>query len=138
LPEIVSTCDLIKGSRVPALHHAAVHVTDLERAVEFYVTVFGLTVTSRLRLGAEDIVFLDAKGARVELIADGTRGRSTGVVDHFALEVEALDTWLPRLRENGVTLLDEAPIAVPELGARIVFCLGPDGERIELFEKPAS
>jgi catechol 2,3-dioxygenase-like lactoylglutathione lyase family enzyme len=59
------------------------------------------------------------------------------VVDHLALEVDDLDAWLARLRERGVRLLDEAPIEVPTLGARILFCLGPDGERIELFEQRA-
>ena len=44
---------------------------------------------------------------------------------------------MPRLRASGVPLLDEAPVEVPALGARILFCLGPDGERIELFEQRA-
>jgi hypothetical protein len=38
------------------------------------------------------------------------------------------------LRELGVTLVDAQPLVVPQLNARILFCLGPDGERIELFE----
>jgi hypothetical protein len=33
-----------------------------------------------------------------------------------------------------VRLIDPQPIEVPGLGARIAFCAGPDGERIELFE----
>jgi len=59
------------------------------------------------------------------------------VVDHLAFEVDDLDDWVPRLRASGVPLLDEAPVEVPALGARILFCLGPDGERIELFEQRA-
>jgi hypothetical protein len=31
--------------------------------------------------------------------------------------------------------LDDAPLAVPQIDARIVFVLGPDGERIELIER---
>jgi DNA-binding CsgD family transcriptional regulator len=42
------------------------------------------------------------------------------------------------LRQHGVRLLDEAPVAAPELNARILFCPGPDGERMELFEPRAT
>jgi lactoylglutathione lyase len=119
------------------LHHAGVHVASLERSIAFYQTVFGLRLAERLRLGSEQLAFLEAGGARVELIADGTAARTTGVVDHFAFEVDALDGWVARLRNLGIRVLDEAPVEVPALGARILFCLGPDDERIELFEQRA-
>jgi catechol 2,3-dioxygenase-like lactoylglutathione lyase family enzyme len=119
---------------VIGLHHAGVHVTSLERSIAFYQAVFGLRLVAQLSLGTEQLAFLGAGRTRVELIADGAADRQTGVVDHLALEVDDLDGWVPRLRERGVRLLDEAPVEVPALGARILFCLGPDGERIELFE----
>ena len=119
------------------LHHAGVHVASLERSVAFYRAVFGLRPAERLRMGAERLAFLEAGSSRVELIADGTAGRQTGVVDHVAFEVDDLDAWIARLRERDVPLLDEAPIHVPALGARILFCLGPDGERIELLDRRA-
>jgi lactoylglutathione lyase len=122
---------------VISLHHAGVHVASLERSIAFYQAVFGLHVAERLSLGAEQIAFLAAGGARVELIADGSAGRATGVVDHLAFAVSDLDGWASRLRDRGVRLLDEAPLQVAALGARILFCLGPDGERIELFEQRA-
>ena len=122
---------------VTRLHHAGVHVASLERSIAFYEAVFGLRLAERLSLGDEQLAFLEAGTSRVELIADGAAGRETGVVDHFAFEVDDLDSWVRRLHQGGVRLLDEAPIEVPTLGARILFCLGPDGERIELFEPRA-
>jgi lactoylglutathione lyase len=116
------------------LHHVGVHVASLERSIAFYEAVFGLQLAARLTLGSEQLAFLEAGNARVELIADGGAGRETGVVDHLAFEVETLDDWVPRLRAHAVDLLDTAPVDVPMLGARFLFCLGPDGERIELFE----
>ena len=116
------------------LHHAGVHVASLERSIAFYQAVFGLRPAERLSVGAEQIAFLEAASSHVELIADDTAGRQTGVVDHLALEVDDVDAWVAWLRERGVPLLDQAPIEVPTLSARILFCLGPDGERIELFE----
>jgi lactoylglutathione lyase len=56
------------------------------------------------------------------------------VLDHVAFEVDDLDGTLDLLRARGVRLIDETPTAVPALSARIAFCQGPDGERIELFQ----
>jgi lactoylglutathione lyase len=124
---------------VVGLHHAGVHVSNLERSADFYQAVFGFhqAVAERLSLGTEQLVFLHAGDARIELIADGRGSRETGVIDHIAFEVDDLDEWLIRLRQQDVPLLDEAPVEVPQLSARILFCLGPDGERIELFEQRA-
>ena len=122
---------------VIGLHHAGVHVASLERSIAFYEAVFGLRRAERLSLGDEQLAFIEAGTSRVELIADGAAGRETGVVDHLAFEVDDLDSWVRRLRQGGVRLLDQAPSEVPMLGARILFCLGPDGERIELFEPRA-
>ena len=121
--------------RVRGLHHAGVHVASLARSVTFYETVFGLQVAARLRLGAEQLAFLRAGAGWLELIADGHGPRpAIGAVDHLALLTSDLDGWLARLQAHGVPLLDAAPLDVPALGVRILFCLGPDGERIELLE----
>jgi len=119
---------------IAGLRHAGVHVCNLEGSTRFYQHVFGFWVAERLCLGNEQLLFLQGPGACIELIADGRGERQTGAIDHVAFEVDDLDTWLSRLRQYGVRLLDEAPVTVPELKARILFCLGPDGERIELFE----
>src|SRR5204863_3819027 len=74
----------------------------------------------RLALGSEQLAFLAAGRSHVELIADGTAGRATGVIDHLAFDVDDLDGWVARLRERGVQLLDEAPVEVrSQLSERI-------------------
>ncbi len=120
---------------IVGLHHAGIHVASLERSIAFYQSGFGLALTERFTLGSEELAFLEIADARIELIADGTGSHQTGVVDHVAFEVNDLNHWLIRLRDLGVTLLDESPLSVPRLNARILFCLGPDGERVELFER---
>jgi catechol 2,3-dioxygenase-like lactoylglutathione lyase family enzyme len=120
---------------VAGMHHAGVHVTDLERSIGFYATVFGLSVANRFTFGNEELAFLQVGTVQLELIADRAGSRTTGVVDHVAFEVDDVDSWLGRLRQHGVILLDQAPIEVAQLYARIAFCLGPDGERIELLEQ---
>jgi catechol 2,3-dioxygenase-like lactoylglutathione lyase family enzyme len=111
-------------------------VTDLERSVAFYRDLLGLREATRFTLLDETLVFLAAGQGWVELIDDQRGPRADGVVDHLALRVDDLDTLLPRLRAAHVRLLDDAPLDVPAISARIVFVLGPDGERVELIERP--
>lgn len=119
---------------VIGLHHAGVYVASLPRSIAFYREVFGLEVAEQLSFGGEDIAFLRLGEARLELIeGDPSRG-AHGVVDHVAFQVHGLDALVEQLRAHGVVLLDQVPIAVAGLRARILFCLGPDGERIELLE----
>jgi lactoylglutathione lyase len=120
---------------VLALDHAGVHVADLERSIAFYTGVFGLRVAARFQLGSERLAFLATDNGSLELIADGGPSRATGVVDHVALRVTSIDELLPGMRAAGVNLIDEQPIDVVALRARILFCRGPDGERIELIER---
>lgn len=120
---------------VIGLHHAALYVADLEQSIAFYRELFGLEVAERFTFDGENIAFLRVGAARLELIEplSGSRERRTGVVDHVALEVRDIEALLERLRVRGVVLLDSSPISVPAIGARIAFCLGPDGERIEMI-----
>ena len=119
---------------VVGLHHAGVYVADLARSIGFYCDAFGLDVAEQLSFGEERIAFLHVGSARLELIAGGPARDGTGVIDHIAFEVQDLDALLAHLRARGVTLLDHKPVRVPGIGARILFCQGPDGERIELLQ----
>jgi lactoylglutathione lyase len=119
---------------VLGLHHAGLYVASLARSIAFYQNAFGLEVVERTSFGGEELAFLRLGAAWLELIEGGAEDRTTGVVDHVAFEVDDLDRTLDLLRSRGVRLIDETPTAVPALSARIAFCQGPDGERIELFQ----
>jgi lactoylglutathione lyase len=121
--------------RTRGLHHAGLYVADLEQSIAFYQAAFGLEVAERLTFGVEQIAFLRAGAARLELIdSPEVRSRGAGVVDHIAFEVPDLDAALEHLRQLGIRLIDANPIKVPALSARIAFVEGPDHERIELIE----
>ena len=123
---------------VAGLHHAGLYVASLDRSLNFYADVFGLEVAEQFMFEGERLAFLRVGDQRLELIEStkkSTVPRAAGVVDHVALEVRDLEGWLARLRQHGVVLLDSSPVTVAPLGARIVFYLGPDGERIELLER---
>lgn len=121
------------------LDHAGVRASDLERSIAFYGQVFGLELEARFHFGDEELAFLRADGGGwIELISTTPSTRAaTGVVDHIALEVDDVAAELRRLRVRGVELLDAEPLWVGSLGAKIGFCRGPDGERIELIERAA-
>jgi lactoylglutathione lyase len=117
------------------LDHVAVHVANLERSLAFYRDVLNLRVEARFRLHDEELVFLSTDDGLIELIHDATSPRPTGLVDHLALRVDDLDAWLRRVKSSGIRLLDASPISVPDISARIAFCLGPDAERIEFIQR---
>jgi lactoylglutathione lyase len=117
------------------LDHVGVHVVDLERSIAFYRDVLGLRVEARFSLGDEQLVFLASELARIELIFDGTGQRPSGALDHVALHVDDVDAWLGRLRTAGARIIDEVPLEISAIEARIAFVAGPDGERIELIQR---
>ena len=133
--QVHASQELLESPLKRVLDHVGVHVTDMERSVRFYCDVLGLHVATHLCMGDESLVFLQAGGGWIELIHDGGARRSTGVVDHVALRVDNVQARLEQLKAQGIKVLDEAPIDVRELSARIAFCEGPDGERIELIER---
>ena len=108
-------------------------MTGLDRSIAFYSEIFGLDVDKQFTFENEKLAFLRLGTQRLELIESAAQ-RGAGVVDHVALEVADLDALMVLLRQRGVVLLDAEPVEVAELQARIAFCLGPDGERIELVE----
>jgi len=133
--DVVGVQPLNVAVAVLGLHHAGLYVASLERSIAFYREIFGLEVAERFDFGDEQLALLRVGNRRLELMqSPGVSSRASGVVDHVALQVDDLDAAIERLALAHVPLLDEAPLQVLPLRARILFCLGPDGERIELIE----
>ena len=117
-----------------ALAHLGLVVTDAERSAQFYTRVLGLTIGARHATDNLKIVNLHTGALTIELleyIPAPPAQRGAGFFDHIAFMVDDLDAAVERLREQGVPLETEAPRQA--LGHRIIFCAGPDGERIELM-----
>ena len=86
------------------LNHAAIFVSDLDRAVEFYEQAFGLTLQARWltgervtdgkqeTMGLPGAHLIDSKGCRIELweLADQTGSEhSQKPVNHFGMSAPA-------------------------------------------------
>ena len=119
---------------ITGIHHASVLVSDLARALHFYVDVLGIEIDrSRptmpfpgawLQLGDQQIHLLElpSPDPRVE------RPQHAGRDRHTALSVCGLEAVVGRLEQAGVA------ITLSRSGRRAVFCRDPDGNGIELVE----
>jgi lactoylglutathione lyase len=117
-----------------ALAHLGLVVVDADRSAQFYTRVLGLTIGASHVTDNLKIINLHTGALTIELLeympAPPVK-RGAGFFDHIAFMVADLDAAVERLREQGVPFETEAPRQA--LGHRIIFCAGPDGERIELM-----
>ena len=123
-------------SRFLALHHASVLVADVDRSLAFYVDVLGMAVDgSRPDLGYPG-AWLRAGDQQLHLLAlpnpDPVAGRPAhaGRDRHVAFSVAGLDGLEAALRAAGI------PFTRSRSGRRAIFCRDPDGNGVELIEKP--
>lgn len=111
-----------------AIHHVAVVVDDLDRAIGFYTRVLGFPLSAERPGTLGPGAWLDVGGQQVHLI-QGSPGPARG--QHFAVLVDDLDTEVRRLRAEGFEVSDPAPVGA----ARQSFLTDPAGNAIELHEK---
>lgn len=132
-------------------HHFGVTVTDLDRAVEFYGTVFGFEVLNRFSVSGE--AFSDGVGVenatgtfahlaggdvRIELVeyapeGDDQTGGSINQpgVKHLGLAVEDIDAFYDGLPSDVETLSEPR---TTESGTRILFVRDPEDNLVEVIE----
>jgi len=125
---------------IRSIDHVAVVTTDVERAASFYAEALGFHETGRLETGHRGtLVFLSLDGTMVELFGGGEpKGPAEGQPDvgykHICLLVDDVDVEYARLMARGVEF-HMAPTTV-EAGLRIAFFRDPDGNPIELLQRP--
>lgn len=116
--------------------HIGIVVKDLERSVAFYRDILGLPLIEQLEVRNLKLAFIKIGDTELELI-EGAQGyeESDGIVNHLAFSVADVDEVLVHLRKHEVELIDDEPREIWG-GCRIAFFRGPDGEKLELFERP--
>ena len=109
------------------IHHVAINVNDVDEAVAFYTKQLGLSVRAdRPDFGVAG-AWLDAAAQQVHLVQAAPPG-SAG--QHFALQVDDLDTVITELRESGVEVTDGFAVG----SGRQAFLNDPAGNTIELHQ----
>ena len=126
--------------------HTMVRVTDLDAALDFYVTKFGLVETRRIenKKGRFTLVFLAAPDDAATVKEQGSRGRPTLELTynwdpevytggrnfgHLAYEVDDIYATCTHLQAQGIV------ISRPPRDGRMAFVRSPDLISIELLQK---
>lgn len=118
--------------------HVGIHVSDLERSLQFYSDIFGFKLRRRAKVAdTVELAFLAHPGQpdfEIELIAGPVMEHDEGKVNHLAFRVSNIEATVNELREKGVQFDTPEPRTV--LGdVKIIFFKGPDGEKLELVER---
>lgn len=134
-----------------AIDHAGVSVSNLDRSHAFYRDLFGFTtVEDRFSIqgrGLSGVVLTNAAGARIELFAKEGSAPIRHVSDPietalghgwFQVAFACHDTRqeYDRLIAAGAASI-KAPFVAPDGRATVAFIADPDGNLIELVERPA-
>jgi lactoylglutathione lyase len=127
------------------LVHTSIRTRDIERSIDFYTRLLGLTLLRRREIPQNnaEIAFLqdpDGKGARLELTYHRDQKNfiqadyEDRLFDHLAFQIKNMDETLSRMRSEQVTITDE-PYRLSPTGGLIAFIEDPDGVLIELIER---
>ena|SRR5690554_313609 len=124
---------------IKKFEHIGVMVKDLDVSIKFYTEVLGMKLVDRIQVNEElELGFISFPGSdevQIELINRGHDEKSSeGKVDHIAFTVSDIEAEAERLKKLDVRLIDEAPREFLE-GIKIFFFYGPDGERLEFFQR---
>lgn len=135
----------------PVFNHVLLHVSDMDRSLQFYTTAFDLTVTTRFRevtytrgdttiQRTFNIVFLkfpwqDFVFELAQLQNPPVAGQA-GLFQHMGIEVKDIAATARRIIDAGGTQLRGITHVRTDSGLEIkqAFFQGPDGEQIELVE----
>ena len=141
------------GFTIGRVGHIGVQVTDMDRSLEFYTEILGLTLTGRWPMGEEGaMAFLRFTDMHHDIVLfthpkqeeDTNRHIGYNGLQHIAMEVENRDEWLKALadlKRKGVEIVSGPLVHGPESqpwniggsGTRSFYFLDPDGNSLELY-----
>ncbi|HWR07160.1 VOC family protein [Sporomusa sp.] len=116
--------------------HVGVVVADADKSLAFYTKVLDCQVEDMYQDERIRLIFIRSGQLTIELIqytADPAPTRNAGRVDHIAFFVNDLTAEIEKLRQHNIILLFDQPRVVGN--KKIMFFVGPDGERLEFVEK---
>jgi lactoylglutathione lyase len=147
---------MAKGFTISRVGHVGINVTNLDRSVQWYRDILGLTLTGRWPMGeAGEMAFMRFTDDHHNIVlfthptpvTDENRYAGYQALQHIALEVADRDEWLRALtdlRHNGVEIVAGPLVHGPEgsdkpgrylggSGSRSFYFLDPDGNRLEIY-----
>ncbi|MGO7962308.1 VOC family protein [Rhizobium ruizarguesonis] len=128
-----------------SFEHIGMTVSDMDRTVDFYCGLLGLSLVLRKTMGMQ-VAFLDAGGGMLEVFAPpGGASRAVDVpedtagIRHVTFHFDNVDEAFARLEQAGVEIKERPRLAVhSEMLNKIAFVRDPDGIIVELAERSQS
>lgn len=127
--------------------HIGMTVSDMDRAIAFYVDLLGLKqVVRRKNDNGSELCFLDAGGGMLEIVAPANgaaraldvRTGSAGM-RHMTFRFDDVDAIYAKLEAAGVEMTEAPRFAHNrDMLERVAFCRDPDGIIIELAQRPST
>ena len=123
--------------------HVGMTSANLDRTIDFYCGLLGLTLALRKANERGEMAFLDTGSGMLEIscpIADVARSRDVppheAGLRHLTFAVTSVDEMIERLQAAGVEILEHPrPAFFTELIHRVAFVRDPDGIMVELVER---
>ncbi|MFH1524415.1 MAG: VOC family protein [Chloroflexota bacterium] len=127
--------------KISNIDHVSINVTNIKKSLDFYGRILGLKQQQTVDCGEFDITYFALpSGSRLELFdyhgknRDTPREESEVGLRHIAFEVEDIAAHEKLLRVEGVEIT--LPTCdLPNLGARVLLFLDPNGVTLEFCEK---
>lgn len=114
------------------IEHITISVNDMEKSIEFYKNVTGITVQKDLRSYGVPVVFLadDAESTKIELFGGEDCYQGSGLSIGFG--VKDIDTEYDRVKALGY---EPSGIVSPNPATKFFFVTDPNGVKIQLIEE---
>ena len=127
------------SSVVSKFLHTRLRVSDLDKTVQFFQSVFGLEVSRRHESPrGSKLVFLSVPNSDEEIELTFFPGSGPVVVQedlmHLAFEVESMQNFQKHIAQVGV-ILSDGPTQSSS-GSVFAFVDAPDGYEVEIIERP--
>jgi len=131
-------------TRVKKINHVAIVVKDIDAALAFWRDQLGLKLNhiEDVPSQASKVAFMPVGEGEVELVEPtnpdsglakylNTRGEG---MHHLCVEVDDIEGMLAQLKEKGVRLINEEPIALPGRRMAFIHPKSTNGVLLELYE----
>ena len=130
--------------KIGKIDHIAINCTDVQKSLDFYGRILGFKRLQTVDCGDFDIIYFALPdGGRLELFdyharnGNPTRQESDGGLRHIAFQVDDVAAHEKKLKAAGVEI-SLSTCDLPNLNARVLLCLDPNGVTIEFCEKLAA